>query len=651
MKRPLAIVIIAGALAAGLAPVDPIAPSAWAADNLIVPDGPRAGSKLDLALTPYLVEPLDFFADACPDNKAVIRKSKQTGFTTLAIAATGYTIDVEPCDLFLIEPTEQNLAEFNALKLSLAIQDSPKLKRKVAAQTARSGRGSTTFLKRFAGGSLLMGISTSTSDLRGKTRKKVIKDEASEYPEDVGGQGSPHDMIAGAYETFLSAGDWKELNISTPVIKGACYIDAEFEKGDQRFWHMDCPNCREPFYFKFKPGKTFCFEQTFPHKAHYVTDCCGAPIEAHEKNALMRTGRWIATAPAPGKFRSYHFDSLSSPFVPWDTIAARYIDAADNPAKLKTFSNLTLGLAYEVKGDVPDTQRLLERREDYQDGHIPARGLLLTTGADVQHTGIWVETVAWAATAESWSVGHTFFEGDTTDHKGGAFAKLADYYDRAFPDAFGATRVIDAMAVDAGDGGRSNQVYAFCRMRPRAFAVKGMAGWTYPAIGTPTPQTIILNGKKIKDGATLWPVGTYSLKATHYANLSKDGRKAGAEVDPNGYCHFHQGCDERFFKQQTAEYLKTVAFKGRTTRVWQETGPNHLLDCRIYAMAMAEYLGLTRMTPDQWVQLAQLRGVPLELQQPDLLAPDSVKIAAAPPRPALIGEPVKARPRVLSRGI
>jgi hypothetical protein len=64
---------------------------------------------------------------------------------------------------------------------------------------------------------MLMGIASSTSDLRGKTRKKVIRDEASEYADDLGGQGSPHDMIAGAYETFLASADWKNLSISTPT--------------------------------------------------------------------------------------------------------------------------------------------------------------------------------------------------------------------------------------------------------------------------------------------------------------------------------------------------------------------------------------------------------------------------------------------------
>jgi phage terminase large subunit GpA-like protein len=230
--------------------------------------------------------------------------------------------------------------------------------------------------------------------------------------------------------------------------------------------------------------------------------------------------------------------------------------------KQKTLDNLTFGVAHEQRGDAPDVARLMERREDYPQGIVPADGLIFVCGADVQHNGIWYEAVAYGDDKQSWSIEHRFLEGDTTDPTRGAFLQLAEVYDRGFPDAFGGTRLIEALAVDAGDGGRSNQVYAWCAKRHRAFAIKGQPGWTTPAIGTPTPVSITLKGKKIKGKAMVWPVGTYSLKGTYYDNLRKDGARAGKEIDPPGYCHHHQGCDENFFRQQTAESVKTVKSAG-----------------------------------------------------------------------------------------
>ena len=635
-----ALSIIAGTLAALIAPAAPMLPSAWAAANLVVPDGPYAGERFNPQLTPYLVEPLDFFAGDDPTNKQVIRKSAQTGFTLLAIAAIGYSIDREPCRIMVVQPTDSALSEFNREKLQPAIDQSAALRKKVRSQTSRSAQGSTTYSKRYPGGSLTLAIATSTADLRGKTIKKVIKDEASEYPDDLDGQGSPHGMIEVRYESFLATADWKELDISTPVIKGACYIDAEFHAGDQRFWNVPCPGCGEDIVFEF--GQNFHFETAFPYNAHYVSPCCGTVIEGHAKNALVRQGRWVARAPAPGKHRSYHFDALSSPFVPWDKIAERAIAARADPAKAKTFDNLTLGIAHEVKGDAPDHVRLMGLREDYDRARIPPRALMLVAAADVQANAIYVEIAAFAPDRQSWVVDALVLDGDTSDPERGAFAKLGQVYETLWPDSFGGARRVDALGVDSGF--RAHVVYSWVRGRPTTFALKGGDGWSRAPISTPSLVDIDLGGKRIKQGAAVWTVGTWSLKAQFYADLRKRRLAEGAELEPAGACHHGRFLEENYFSQITSEYLADERNRGRQRKVWKERGANHFLDCRIYNLALADYLGLSRMTSDEWAQLARLRGVPAELKAPDLLAAESVKLAAQP-TPAKVGAPARKSTR------
>lgn len=629
---PSALALIAGVFAAGLPTGEAIAPSAWAAKNLIVADGPRRGLAFDPALTPYLIEPLDFFSDAVPGNKGVFKKSKQIGATTLAIAAVGYSAAEEPSDLFLIEPTADNLSDFLALKLAPAIEGSPKLCDAILPQTSRSGKGSTTSIKRFrGGGSLLAGIATSTAFLRGKTRQKVIRDEASEYLADLGGQGSPHDMISGAYETFLAGGDWKDLWISTPTIKGSCHISKEFEAGDQRYWHVPCPGCGSEFVFKFD-RKLFRFNDAYPYEAHYVAPCCGTPIEAHEKNDLVRKGRWVATAPAPGKHFSWHFDTLSSPFVPWDTIAERALAAAKDPAKAKTFDNLTLGIEHEVKGNAPDFEALLKRVEpDLKRGHVPPKGLILTAFADVQMRGIWLEIEAVAPNRETWCVDALYIDGDTASHNGAAFQQLKrETLDREFPDAYGRMRTLDAIAVDSGY--RAHVVYSWVRQNQRVhpitgrdlvLATKGLDGWGRPAIGQPQLVDINLDGKKIRQGCKVWGIGTWPLKGNVYSDLFNEMPEPPAPpIAPAGYCHFGTWCDAVYFQQVTAEHLEPAPGRNaQSSQVWVAHGANHFLDCRVGNAALAEYLGLTSTTPDQWAALARARGLPEELTTVDLFTP------------------------------
>ena len=50
--------VIGLAMAEELRPAEAMAPSEWAAENLVVPDGTRAGQRMDLKMAPYLVEPL-----------------------------------------------------------------------------------------------------------------------------------------------------------------------------------------------------------------------------------------------------------------------------------------------------------------------------------------------------------------------------------------------------------------------------------------------------------------------------------------------------------------------------------------------------------------------------------------------------------------
>ena len=623
--------VLVRALRAILAPPAELTPSLWAAVNLVLPDGPHAGERWDPYLTPYVLEPLDNMGPASPVNKQVIRKSAQTGFTIMAIAGVGHSIACDPHGgIMLVQPTQDALDKFIRDKLTPAIEATPALKTKVAPQIARSGEGSTAYNKRYPGGSLALVIANSSAALRSITKKRRIKDEASEYPRDLDGQGSPHAMIEARGETFLASGDWKETSISTPTIVGECYISEEFERGDQRYWHVDCPGCGEPFIFRF--GHNFKFNDTYPYKAHYIAPCCGTVIEGHQKDALVRAGSrhaarredglpngWIATEPGPGKFPSYHFDSLSSPFVPWDAIAERWlkVQAQNDQSELKAFWNLTRGEAFEMRGDAPDHVRLFERREDYPPERIPPGALLLTAAADVQMRGIYVEVVAHAPDRQSWTIYADYLDGVTTDADRGAFAALTELYNRIWPDAYGNAWRIDEFGVDSGY--RADVVYEWTRRHYGTKALKGIDGWHKPALGVAVDVDVTYSGRRFKGGAKLRSVGTWPLKSAFYSDLALTPVSEGsALIYPPGYCHFGLFLDENYFRQLTAEYVETETYRGRPRRVWKQSSrENHFLDCRIYNRALA-YAYFTSFTGDDWAQRAKER---VAREAPDLFTP------------------------------
>lgn len=616
-------------------PVPPIPPSLWASRNLVVPDGPRAGEPWSLELTPFVAEPLDAFGPDSAVNEIAVRKSAQTGFTTLAIAAIGHSIDRDPCRMMVVQPTDSALTDFNSDKLQPAIDNSRALKAKVAPIGGRAGQGSTTWSKKYPGGSLTLAIATSSADLRSKTVKKLVRDEIDQYPDDLDGQGDPLSLSDGRLTAFLAQGDWKKIDISTPTVKGASKIDDRFMAGDQRFWRVPCPHCGEEFSFEW--GENFRFNREYPFKAHYVAPCCGSIIDNLEKSSLVKQGRWVATKPEPGRFPSYHFDALSSPFVPWDSIAKAHVDAGDDPAKLKAFWNLFLGLPYEVKGDAPDHELLFNRRQPgLERGRVPPGGLVLVGSADVQMRGIWWSVKAIGRNRQSWVVDCGYIDGDTTSKDGSAFQALRDQVlNRRFLDAWDRPRELDAFAIDSGF--QTQAVYAWVRQVQRlnragkdvVLAVKGDDGWNKPAISSPTLVDIDMGGRKVKQGVKLWRVGTWPLKGAFYEDLRKQRTDDGT---PEGFHHHGMWMDSGFFRQITAEYLTDEVIRGRRNRVWKikaSQRDNHWLDCEVYILALLEHLGLSRMVSDDWAVLEAERGAPLEDAAPLFATPTPSPAAAA----------------------
>jgi phage terminase large subunit GpA-like protein len=652
LKRS-ALAIAANVLAAGIVPPEQLSATQWATQHLVVPDGPRAGEIWDDSLTPYIAEPLEMCATDSGVNEIAVRKSAQTGFTTLILAATGHMIATDPCRAMIVQPTTGALSEFNREKLGVAIQQSPVLRDLVKDQTSRAGDGSTAASKRFRGGSLKLAIASSAADLRSSTIKKAFLDEVDEYPDDLDGQGDPIGMIEARQESFLMSGEWLRVYVSTPTIKGASKIDDYFEAGDQRYWYMPCPGCGDRFKFVFD-RKYFRFNDTYPHEPHYATPCCGAIIESYEKVSAMKKGGWMPEASRPGAFPSYHFDALTSPFVPWEKIASRFAEANGDPQKLKVFYNLTLGLAFDMKGDAPDHVRLMERREpDIARGRIPAQGLVFVGSADVQLNGIYYLFKAFGPDRQSWRVDAGWIDGSTDDPHGGAFVKLEELRMKHWPDAYGGYRTVDAFGIDSGY--RSHVVYTWARGKAATFALKGLDGWSRPAIGQPTPVEINFNGQRIRNGVMVWGVGTWSLKGAFYANLRKEGLAAGKEFDPPGYCHFGGWMDEVYFKQITAEYLGTEKIKGRARRIWLPRAgeANHFLDCEVYGDALGDYLGISRMTSEEWALLASMRGVSDDVANPDMFAPapliaaSQVAAKRAQAEEAPVEAPEELRPRAM----
>jgi phage terminase large subunit GpA-like protein len=636
--HPGALRAVAAGLALAARPVAPIPFDVWLTQNIVLVDGPRKGELWTPDDAPYLVEIAQCLSQEHPCNLVTVRKSQQTGVSILALAWALYLAENAPDNILYGVPGIDALQDINSGKMQPLIDEWQRKtgKRVIYPVKDRSGSGSTTYEKKFAGGALYLANANTVMDLSAKTTRYGIKDEVSKWQQLPNG-ADPENLFFGRFTAFRRQKTYKVLELSTPELDsgdalgegpGHCRIDRSFRRSDKRFWNVDCAECGQSFV---QEHDLLIIDRQSPHRTVMRCPNCSHHISEMERVFAVRQGRYVATEPGFDRHPGFHVDAFMSLMMSYEAIAEDFLSyQGKGESGAKDYSNLIRALPYAMKGNAPDHQRLMERREAYAANTVPDGGLLLVGGADVQGYGIYAEAVVYAEDRQSWTVQAVFLEGATDNPEAGAWLLLDEFFAQEFPDAFGVLRKIEALGVDSGF--RTNQVLEWCRRRANAYAIKGMPGRGVPAISPPQRKAVTKRGKRKRHGGGLsWPVGTWSLKAEFYGNLHKIGLAAGEAADPPGYCHFHRELGEEYFQQITAEYFDQKLVKGKLHEEWKKRREhNHFLDCRIYAMAMAEHLGLSRMTKSQW---AELRDRYSPERHVDLLSPQPLQVAVKAPEP------------------
>lgn len=648
--HPGALKAVASGIAESCRPRPPKPFPEWLHENIVLVDGPKKDELWSAEDAPYLKEVAACLSIENPCNEVSVRKSQQTGVSILALAWCLYLAEVAPDNILYGVPGLDALRDTNSGKLQPLIDKHGEKTKKTTIYPVkdRSGTGSTGSEKRFAGGILYMANANAVMDLSSKTIRYGIQDELSKWstlPNDA----DPENLFFGRFTAFRRTKGYKIFRLSTPEIDsgdplsdkpGHCRIDKHFQQSDRRYWHVRCPKCRGE---QRLTDKQLIVDREDYDRSRLRCEHCPHEMTEAERVIAVRNGRWIATNAEHGTHPGFHIDAFISLMMSIGAIAKDKTEyAKKGEAGEKDYANLVCGLPFAPKGNAPDHKRLMERREDYPAEVIPPGGLIFTGGADIQSYGIYLEMVAFGEDRQTWCVAAEFFEGATDNPQAGAWKLFGDYIGQEFQDAWGVLWRPDAIGVDSGY--RTNQVLEFCRRTPGTFATKGVGGRGVPAISPPTRKSVTRKGKRKRYGAAMsWPVGTWSLKQELMGNLHKQGIAAGEVADPPGYAHFHMELSEEYFQQLTSEYFEQTLKKGRFHEEWKKRREhNHWLDCRIGAMAMAEKMGLTTMSPAQWAALRERR---MPKAQADLLSPPPIKAQAPVAVTKAPAPPTQAAPR------
>jgi len=513
------------------------------------------------ARSPYLVEPMDALSNLSPVERVVMWFGAQLGKTETGNNWLGYVVDTSPAPMLVVQSTEGTAKDWSKQRLADMIANNDRLRAKLGDPKSRDG-GNTLLAKYFPGGVLYAAGSNAPSGLRSKPVKYLFLDEVDSYPESAGSEGDPIDLAVARTQAFRNR---KILVTSTCTIKGESRIEAEYEGSDQRKYYVPCPHCG---VFQLLAFKNLHWPKGHPEKAGYFCEACGAEIEERHKPKLLLAGEWRAHAES--STRGYWLSSFYSPFLPWHTIAERFVKAKGDPLRMQVVVNTLFAETWELgDGDTLAAGELADRVEAYA-APVPEGVGVLTAGVDVQADRVELSVWGWGLEGESWLIEHRILYGDP--QLADLWEDLDDVLLNTWKHESGHKLELVAVAIDSGYA--TDTVYSFTtpRYARHVYAIKGRQGalpiW-------PPKQSKARSGKH-----AVRIVGVDTGKSHVYSRL-----KVG---DPGpGYCHFPKGLQTDYFAQLTVETRRTRHLRGQLQHYWHKAkdARNETFDCAVYAYA------------------------------------------------------------------
>ena len=587
--------------AEAILPPPQIPPDEWSDENIILPSesaaepGPYRTSR-----TPYvrqILRDLDIYSGV---KKVTVVAGSQLGKSAMGLNWLFYLATEHPSPVLGVFPNLDDARDFGTRRISKIEEASPSLTGLFGSSSGRKATDTKTD-KEFPGGSLALRGSNSPSGLASMPIRFLLLEERDRHSASAGDEGDPGAIAEARLRTYASA---KIYENSTPTLEGKSQIWESFTKAKGHKYHVRCPHCDHPQELVFEQLK-WGEESTHPDgRAEYECVACHEHIQEEAKARMLPsvddggTAEWVVCHDGPDDHHGYHISSLYSPlgWMSWNEIAEMWETAEGNPLLEQTFFNTVLGLCYSAPGEQLAWEVIFGRREKYKQGVVPAGACVLTAGVDVQEDRLEVEVVGWGEDNESWSVDYQIIYGSPWEQE--VWEELERYRVRPFEHEHGGELQIDTMYVDSGYA--TSQVYQYCRGKhpTQLLAVKGSASLRQ-ALGRVHKVDIRVNNQTIPGGAMMRRVGVDVLKAKLYGWLRMPVPEEG-EGYPPGWCHFPEYGRE-WCEQITAEKMVSRVRDGQQAFTFEKVRKrNEALDCRVYAMAAAESLGIWRWPPKRW---------------------------------------------------
>lgn len=551
--------------------------------------------------------------DCCLDplvREIIVKKSTQIGWSDGVLNnVVGYFIACEPKAMLMVQPTEFSAKTYSRKRITPMIESCAALKAKVREKSSRR-HGSSMLMKEFDGGSFRLTGASAGAGLRGDPIEILMLDEEDGYPDDVEGEGDPIIIALRRTDTYETAKIFKGSTPAKP--RGFSRIDDDYERSSQGIFEVPCPFCgfMQPLLWRGERDEhdyRLVFErdrlgEVIAASVRFLCAGCGRGIEERYKQRMLEAGAWRHRWPKRDQVRGFYINALYSPWrLLWHELAQEFIDATDNPEKLKAFINLRLGESWEGEtGKKVGAAALLNRAEDYQGCEVPPGVAVLVGSVDVQPNRLEAQITGFGAGEEQWLIGYEVFWGDPAagaDPETGVdvWQELDRWLLREWAHKSGVLLRPYLTLVDSGN--QSDAVYDFVTPRQfaprRVLACKGVDYLSKPGLAQ--------EGQTKRGAVRLFTLATYAIKDRIFARLKLANRGPG-------FMHFPEWATLEYFEQLDSERKITVRDKRTRAKKYlyvKSYNRNEALDLTVYAHA-ALFILQTRVNRALFQDLGQL---------------------------------------------
>jgi len=595
-------------------------PSLWADRyRQLQPEYSQTPGPWRTARTPYLAGVMDAFADP-RIARLVFVKSARVGGTEAVNNMIAYAIDQEPGPILYVYPTESAAREECKNRIARFIEGSPRLREHIPHE------GWDTQASLDLGRcQLYMAWAKAATTLIRRTIRYVIYDEIDNCEQQAGALG---DILALGSERVRTYSERSKIVLNSTPTRPYAAAWRTWKESDQRHYHVPCPHCGTYQVFVFDHlrvpegardpdvilAENLAYYECAHCKAHltdrehkrwmtargvWVPECQKVVQRLPVKDAEIvdqaifnRTDPWCPRIDGPQpitRTAGFHIWAGYSPWVTWSEIMAEWFPAkkSEDREQLRVFINSVLGEPFEDAVKKVDVSSIKERRkEGLPRGVVPDEAQILIMWADVHADNIYWGVTAWGYNRRSWLVAEGICVG---------FPELLEHYDESYPRATkGDPLACQCLVIDSGY--RTGEVYEIARTVPGVYPTKGQQDAVYSV--KPSDVQYKLDGTvKIRE------VRIYNVNKAMF--LTALHQSFEIPLGEPGAFHIHSETTDEFCLHMAAEHqvkiIKSVNGAKREVLIWQPrtpTTPNHYLDGWVYGLAIAHFLGATRLRAD-----------------------------------------------------